>query len=529
MVTNSTNAAGQQVAGATALRLFPQELVQQFNGTERLPDRRKQLITLCSKFRAHASYLGFPAITRLARKLEDTLQRLPTGEARESQAWSTVDTAITHLTHAVADPHNNHLANQVDDLCESLSAITAQLNTQTTDTDTVPLLPFAATSTGELGINVSSEADAQRIEHHDLDIYHRELLGGLEKCSDEESWLVAQVATAAEELAGRQSDQRPAKKLLSILNGHRFFQDVDRASIVGLIPGSNQLVVVDSAIHSRMRDLGIPNHMPPGYSCFINPTGSLTTLKPGLLRIFDDSSQVLNSFAREGKPAQRSIAYIAEAGLKSGICLAIGRGETVQGYMFLNSLKPSLFNHVMRDYAPLLSLFALIGTISLDAAGFHLAACQAVHELPSSIPRHSTLFDRKELEQYVAQCLHARTGTPCTVNIRIAPALQFLYAPAMVAPVVAKAALGLGLAHIGASGSVELNVLQYGERISFALEVPENNATNAQWLGHLVHELSSGLLNQPCSITHRNGVLCIDIPCEPVLEPNSAWLYSVAY
>ncbi len=308
-------------------------------------------------------------------------------------------------------------------------------------------------------------------------------------------------------------------------------EDIDCEDLMRskLIPGSNQLVVVDSAIHSRMRDLGIPNHMPPGYSCFINPTGSLTTLKPGLLRIFDDSSQVLNSFAREGKPAQRSIAYIAEAGLKSGICLAIGRGETVQGYMFLNSLKPSLFNHVMRDYAPLLSLFALIGTISLDAAGFHLAACQAVHELPSAIPRHSTLFNRNELARYVAECLHARTGTQSTVNIRIAPALQFLYAPALIAPVIAKAALGLGLAQIGVSSALELNVLQYGERITFALDVPEKNATNAQWLKHLVHELSSGLLNQPCSIGHRNGVLCIDIPCEPVLEPNSAWLYSVAY
>jgi hypothetical protein len=531
MVSQNLDGTRQPLEHGLGLRVFPRDLLLELQSLSKLPEEREALIVFCRKIRVHASFLGYPAIACLARKLEETLSYLPGQRTISAEHWKVVDAAFDQLAKTISMPKDNYVA-EIDEHCSTLSRIFAATHDSEASIDNGLLAFEPPTDTSPWRSALASEISSTAgIGHQDLDIYHKELLDGMEKCSEEESWLVAQVASAAEDLAGRQSNQPPAKKLLSILGGHRFFQEVDRACIVGLVPGSNQLVVIDSAIHQRLRERGVENHMPPGYSCFISPTGSLTTLTPGFLRIFDDSSKVLDSFARAGRPAQRSIAYVAESGLKSGICLAIGRGQTVQGYMFLNSLKPGLFNHVMRDYAPILSLFTLIGTISLDAAGFSLSACQAVENEPISIPRHSSLFKATEFSKYVSQSLQLRTGYPSVIRVVMSTGLPFLYAPTAVVTAIAKLALGLGVSRVGTSGELVLTVSQRGEQILFEINAANESkgANNLARMERLIHEIQSTVRHQPLAIVLQSGKVTVGVPYEPVLDPGSTEYYSVAY
>lgn len=144
------------------------------------------------------------------------------------------------------------------------------------------------------------------------------------------------------------------------------FRDVDRICLVGIVPNSNQLMAVDSACSCKIKD----NLMLPGYSCYVDPAGSLFQMRPGMLRIFADSANVIASYRRESRPVQRSIAKTSMMGLKSGFCMAIGAEEKTWGFLFMNSCRPNYFDGIEQSQATHLSALSIHAKSLLQANGF---------------------------------------------------------------------------------------------------------------------------------------------------------------
>jgi hypothetical protein len=135
------------------------------------------------------------------------------------------------------------------------------------------------------------------------------------------------VASLAEDLASGTHSAHPTGRLLRVLRGHKLFNQVDRVCLAARVAHANQLVIVDAALSDRCQE----NTLKKGYSCFVNPEGSLFKMRPGTVRVFGDNEQVLSSFVQQGKPAQRSIAFVADQGLRSGLRLGLGRNTEVRG------------------------------------------------------------------------------------------------------------------------------------------------------------------------------------------------------
>jgi hypothetical protein len=272
---------------ATTLR----ESIRRLQGSDQFDAQslHADLATLQSE----ASFFGYPACARMTRETRGLIRCIEMSERASNEQRDLLLAAVTVLVNLIEEPCNASLISKVDAAC---ARIADYLSRNTSSSVERTIFQFGTVAPAA---NVSRTHEVSG--HEDLDIYSSDVVDGMEKCSDEESWIVAQLASAAEDLAGRYSDIRPAHKLMSVLRGHRFFQHMDRICIVGLMPQANQLVVVDSCIHDRLRERGIKNRMPKGYSCFVNPAGSLFQMKPGVLRIFADSQTVLESFAKGRK------------------------------------------------------------------------------------------------------------------------------------------------------------------------------------------------------------------------------------
>jgi hypothetical protein len=378
------------------------------------------------------------------------------------------------------------------------------------------------------------DVQAGRVEtaadHTDVNIYRNDAIDGLEWCSREETWIVSQIAATAEDLAKSSDELRPAHQLMRILSGHPFFSEVDRVCIVGLMPQSNQLVVVDSCLHPRMREQSIRNRMLPGYSCMVDPGGSLSTMRPGVLRVFADSQAVLKSFARQGKPVQRSIAYIAESGLRSGICLAIGRGDSVQGFLFLNSRLPDHFRNVMRDYGPLLSLFSLLGTVALDGAGFHAEPPLGDAAAPA-VPHYSERFEKESFAEYFSAMMQRYSAAECRLNLELRTPASFLYTPANVLQTLCEVISRLGLAKINEPSEVTVEVELRGEEILFRALAADGlwSSDGAKWRQARIDELSAALVNRPLHLELSERAAVLRVPFEPSYSGDGGVRYSVAY
>ena len=519
----------ENTSGSNSLRNFSSAVVASIRDCIRLQLLATEHTSVASLqadlavLQTEASFYGFPATARLARKTRAFVGSLESWPPASNEHRELTLASLSMLVTLVDEPCNASLAGKVDGLCVRLD--------DHSDCLQLASIEPVVFQFGMVNPSQASSKSHAVARHADLDIYSSDVMDGMERCSDEESWIVTQLASAAEDLAGRRSDIRPAHKLMSVLRGHRFFQHMDRVCIVGLVPEANQLVVVDSCIHDRLKDQGIKNRMPRGYSCFVNPQGSLFQMKPGVLRIFADSQTVLESFAKNGRPAQRSIAYVAESGLRSGICLAIGRGETVQGYLFMNSYQPNLFDHVMRDYAPLLSLFSLMGTVALDAAGFHAVEGEFKAERMEAIPKHSQVFSIPQFKSWVERSIGQQIAGRCTVEIVADASLGFLYLPRVMVAAIAELACRTGLANVGTECHLRLMIHQEGEELVIELDRTAlmNVLGTSLWLEESVSEIKSRHVNRPLSMGIKDNNVLLRFPYEPVLASNSEVLYSVAY
>lgn len=377
------------------------------------------------------------------------------------------------------------------------------------------------TACGEL------DARIEMPKHVDMSVYSSARIDPLDRCVEEESWIVTQLATLAEDLACGGRGDRPAHRLMNVLRNHRFFREVDRVCIAGRVCGTNQLVVADAAIGERCSE----SVLKKGYSCFVNPQGSLFKMKPSTVRIFGDSDRVLASFANQGKPAQRSIAYIADQGLRSGLCLAVGRADQIQGFLFLNSTQRELFERTIEGYAPLLSLFALVTTIALDAHGFGIDRRPERVMLAGLVPNHSVVFRSAEFEQFTRTAIYQLTGLERNVELTYeSNASSFLYVPESIAGAIASLVSRIP-GHGFTDGNIRLQLERIGARMELRLphNLPIEQPSTREWIERLIGLKRHENRNLPLGIRSRESSFVIDFPFEPAFDSATNESYSVIY
>ncbi len=476
--------------------------------------------TWCELMRALAgegSFLGFPRISKICRVLHAGLEsQIACKQPLNQEQCEIVANVAQALAELVTNPRSESI---------SVAALVQQLRLAFD-------LSEAAMSKAIAHVNYLPDDELTRerpqVSHRDMDVYLSARLDSLDRCVEEESWIVNQLASLAEDLACGMQSQRPAHRLMTVLRSHKFFHQVDRVCLAGRVPNSNQLMVVDSASSDRCE----VNVLKPGYSCFVNPEGSLFNMRPGTMRIFDDSQRVLDSFAASGKPAQRSIALINDMGLRSGLCLAIGRESDLQGFLFLNSCQPELFRDITIRFAPLISLLGLVATIALDSNGFHKAHSQ--HGLmDTDLPKSSLLFDAGEFQGFLYRALQRRLGS--AISFHISSEMDetiddFLYLPAQACGILAELIMRLHLIDQN-HNSIVVRIGIDGAMATFGLRCQDHlrSSSHLEWMSDHVACVSRGLGNTPVKLSIRQDEVQLQIPFEPVLQSHRGLRYSVVF
>lgn len=255
-------------------------------------------------------------------------------------------------------------------------------------------------------------------------------------------------------------------------------------------------------------------------------------MRPGTMRIFDDSQRVLDSFAASGKPAQRSIALIGDMGLRSGLCLAIGRESELQGFLFLNSCQPELFRDITLRFAPLISLLGLVATIALDSNGFYKAFSRQ-GQMDHDLPKSSMLFDAGEFQGFLFRALQRRLGSGLHAVVSSdmhADMDDFLYLPAHICGTLAELAMRLQLIKTG-QNTLAVRIGHEGSMVTFGVShhCDQNSPAQWGWMREHVDFVAAGIGNTPVKLTIREDQVLLETPFEPVLQSHRGLRYSVVY
>lgn len=468
---------------------------------------------------AEASFLGFPQTVQLCRTLLTAMQKQPTTTAGLSDSQSAM---LKRGLVAIRQLVTNLKAKDTTNLGDVIRELKSEFVLTEEELSAFIHLEMTALAS-ELHSGLSEKNS--HTEHRDMDVYRSSRLDSLDQCFEEESWIVSQLASLAEDLASGTHSGHPAARLMHVLKNHKFFNQVDRVCLVGRVAGGNQLVVIDASLSDRCPE----NSLKKGYSCFVNPDGSLFKMRPGTVRIFGDCERVLASFAAQGKPAQRSIALISDQGLRSGLCLAIGRGTEIQGFLFLNSVQEDLFREITVNSAPLLSLFGLIATISLDTSGFQPTAKGNLRR-PDTIPKSSTLFSPEHFKSLLESSLSQWHRPGVKQQLTIVPKgdnVHFLYLPMTIVPTAAE--LIFRIQDASKPVAIEVTVSGGMSQVSFSHQGVSEDHSTWDWLCRIVKSVDTDFVNKPVSVTMTDTHVVISFPFEPLLSGHHELLYSTVY
>jgi|GEM_PF-1551105 len=471
------------------------------------------------------SFLGYTRVVKLCRAVHATVQKVAASGDSLTLTRTQID-CLKSALHAIGGMVERADSTNPADLQVIIQSLQEAFNTSEHQYYS-PLIGDLVTEP-KVELVDANGVDAT-LEHRDLDVYQSAKLDSLDHCFEEESWIVSQLASLAEDLASGTHAGHPTGRLLHVLRGHKFFSQVDRVCLAGRVALANQLVVIDAALSDRCQE----NSLKKGYSCFVNPEGSLFKMRPGTVRVFGDSEQVLSSFAHQGKPAQRSIALIADQGLRSGLCLAIGRGTEIQGFLFLNSQQEGLFKTVTVNSAPLLSLFGLVATIALDTSGFHISA-STNDPLDKTLPRASTVFNKSEFEGLITKSLAILQDDeePSQVEVTCGDdSIEFLYLPTTVIGLVADLIFRLNLKRLSPDRRVSVVVQRDGAEMQIKLQHyrKQKNPNSWEWLSHTVRYLNTALNNKPLKVKTTESSVIVAFAFEPLLHGPNQLRYSVVY
>jgi len=477
---------------------------------------RKRLEIIASE----ASFLGFSRLTQLCKAMAACLQADNMLQNSADASVEALDFGWKTICSAVTAPETATVK-IIDNAIQIL-----QVTFDCTDGDLQePITLRAILSFGEPTLSTNELTSES---HRDSNVYDKSKIDTLDHCVEEESWIVGQLANVAEDFATGTASARPASRLMQVFRSHEFFQSVDRVCLAGRVPDANQIVVVDAATSGRITN----NTLKKGYSCFVNPTGSLFSMLPSTVRVFGECNQVLASFNQQCKPAQRSIALIAEQGLRSGLCMAIGRGNAIQGFLFLNSIEPGRFDGVTDRYAPLLSLFGLLGTLALDSSGFQGTQAPPTLKLSDAIPSHSIRFEKDYLSELINSHLTLWLDSPTAVQLEVIGNLgEFLYLPRMVVQSVSELLLKMVWNREMLDGIVPVKIHRLGETIAVSVAhlCDQNKVESWTRIRTLIQSLNAHVEHLPVTYRLNNDSVRIEFPYEPTIAGSFGQLYSIVH
>lgn len=265
--------------------------------------------------------------------------------------------------------------------------------------------------------------------HRDTALYQNILLRSRSATfQPDDTQTLGELVNLEHQLNNKVTTRGIAGDILKTLQMHPHFKNVARVCIATLVDHTNQLRVLDSAMDSHSE-----NKMTPGYSCFVDADGSLFKLADGQMRILREVSLVINAFAKQGKPVQRSVRYINEMGFKSGICLPLVHLGTLRGYLFLNAREP-LYFHLARPQDFL--LYSLL--VQLGQRVLHMAAPFEPTSLPPALESlarwNAEAFEAQSFGDHLSLFLSKRHGRDRSVMVHADTELPpFLYAPSLIA------------------------------------------------------------------------------------------------
>ena len=281
----------------------------------------------------------------------------------------------------------------------------------------------------------------------------------------EDTWLVGAIIGMAERAT---TPGRFAPEMLDCLRGHGRYRHIGRVAVVRRLGLANQLHVVESA-----NAPGIENLMTGTYSCFVNPAGSLSALGPQFARVFDDTIAVLDSFATQGRPVQRSIARVGEMGLKSGWCVPLVLSAETCGYLFVNFRdQPSQGDGGSELDHLVLSVLTLSGRARLEASGVPSPIYRALAaERPESY--EGRIFEPLTLEKLIGDYLQILGGERGQVKVE-AKAVDCLVSHGNLAQLLARL---LAIAP-ETSAPARVTVAVQDDRVRCTLAHPEGTAVS---------------------------------------------------
>ena len=260
--------------------------------------------------------------------------------------------------------------------------------------------------------------------HIDSSVYAICMLESLRHNGDPDRQSALMLAELAEKISRFPEKEGFALPLLNLLRAHPDFAHVDRVCLAAAVRDANQLVVVDSVCSKSIRF----NSMKRGYSCFVDPAGSLFQLVPGGVRVFDDARRIKGQYHRENRPVQRSIANVSAMGLRSGLCLAVRDVSRVNGFLFFNSCQPNGFATIPSRHADLLSSLGVLSHTALSRVGF-AGPDRGDVRLRAELSWTSCEFDTKTFGDCVRRTIARTWHEPVDVCVECSGDPRFLASP----------------------------------------------------------------------------------------------------
>jgi hypothetical protein len=166
---------------------------------------------------------------------------------------------------------------------------------------------------------------------------------------------------------GTQKIDKFSDNVLRAFHASNVFKHIDRVCLVVTHPIEGKLRVVSSCNSDRLKN----NVMGLSYSCFVSSQSSLMRTNKTDVRIYSDINEIIKQY--QGKPIQRSLNFLSQMGVKSGVTIPLNISGLFSGLLFLNSADVGAFDVLNDEDYAVLCLLKLIGESTLQRYLFALS------------------------------------------------------------------------------------------------------------------------------------------------------------
>ncbi len=292
-------------------------------------------------------------------------------------------------------------------------------------------------------------------------IYFANLLrSGKYNFTSEDNWLMTQLLAVSQEASVHLVVSSFSEKLLELFHRHSFYSKLDRVCLAKLLAPVHELMVLSSQNSDRVKK----NLIPLGYRCFVGSNGTLFNIKPNMIRIYSDAAQVMKSYQEEGRPPQRSIRYVYEMGIRSGLCLPIFVKDRVGGFVFLNSIIEGLFDDLRDEDYAILSLIQVLASHMIMI--YEHATYNLLHDYKEQLPQSEAMPFEKTVFADQLQTFFEKVERPCQFLIQMHKVTPFLYSPARLVYLMAVSVLLLEIER----PQLVIHVMRQGEDVRCQIE-----------------------------------------------------------